>query len=57
MLCSAVKRLGSGDGTQEVRRNTRLQLMFPLTLLFVLSSLPACFTAEQSTVGASLIVN
>ena len=43
--------------TQEVERNTRLGLVFPLTLLSCSSPPPACFTTEQSTVKASLFVN
>ena len=33
VLCSVVKRTGSGDSTQEVGRNTRLLLVFSPTLL------------------------
>ena len=32
-LCSVVKHLGSGQSTQEVRRNTRLRLVFLPTIL------------------------
>ena len=43
--------------TQEVERNIRLRLVFPLTLLSCSSPPPACFTTEQSIVKVSLFVN
>ena len=52
VLCSVVKHLGSGWNTQEVGRNTRLRLVFPLTLL----SCPSRFITEQSTVETSLFI-
>ena len=43
--------------TQEVERNIRLRLVFPLTLLSCSNPPPACFTTEQSIVKVSLFVN
>ena len=56
VLCSAVKHLGSGRALKEVGETLHYISCFP-PLFFQALPFPACSTAEQSTVKASLFVN
>ena len=56
MLCSLVKHLGSGGALKKWGKTLDCVSCFPLHFFRALP-LPVCFTAEQSTVEASLFVN
>ena len=55
MLCSVVKHLGSGRALKKQGKTLDYVSCFPLHFFRALP-LPACFTTEHSTVGASLFV-
>ena len=57
MLCSAVKHAGSGRARKKCRGKTsRIRVFFPTSDFLGALPLPKCFTTEQSTVEASLLV-
>ena len=54
MLCSVVRLLESGYSSQEVVRNTRLHLMFPLDFFLALAT--SCVQAlEQNRAQSRLL--
>ena len=55
VLCSVVKHLGSGRALKKWGKTLDFVSCFPLHFFRALP-LPACFTTEQSTVEASLLV-
>ena len=55
MLCSVVKHFGSGRALKKWGKTLDFVSCFPLHFFRALP-LPACFSTEQSTVEASLIV-
>ena len=56
VLCSVVKHLGSGRALKKWGKTLDHVSCFPLHFFRALP-LPGCFTTEQSTVEASLVVN